>query len=332
MSFTVTLQPSGRRFLVEHGETLLEAALRSGISLDYKCINGTCGECRARIVSGEVGAIAQHDFVIREVDKRQGVVLLCRTVPATDLVVEALVARTPEDIPRQTVITRVDRIDEPTPQVRIIQLRTPRSQTLRFLAGQTVSLEIDGVASSTRAIASCPCNGMFLQFHIRRNDDDPFARHVFEALRLRDCITVAGPQGRFILDEESTRPLIFLARGTGFAPIKSLIEQCFNLELTQSVTLYWDSDFARQPYLANYCRSWENAFDNFRYVPMVDETRRRTPSEQLAQVARCICSDHPDLERSDLYASIGESNFETAQGLLLEGGLPANRLFIDRSL
>lgn len=329
MSLTVTLQPSGRRFRVEHGETVLEAALRSGVSLNYKCINGTCGECRARIVEGELAAVAPHDFVLREADKRQGVVLLCRAVPATDLAIDALVARSPADIPRQTVVTRVERIDAVAPHVRLIQLRTPRSQTLRFLAGQAATLHIEGLRPSTRAIASCPCNGMFLEFHIRHDEGDAFARHVFDGLRVRDAVTVSGPKGRFTLDEESARPLLFLTHGTGFGPIKSLIEQALNLELPQPIRLYWTSSFAQGPYLTNYCRAWEDAFDHFRYIPLANEARDASPTELLEKAARRICAEQPRLDTCDLYAGVAAAHFGPARRVLLDAGLPPERLFID---
>lgn len=327
MNVMVILQPSGRRFRVEHGETVLEAALRSGIALNYKCVNGTCGECRARIVAGELAHVAPHDYVLRETEKQQGVALMCRSRPASDLVIEAMVARSPDDIPRQTIVTRVERIEDVSPQVRLLELRTSRSQTLRFLAGQSVTLQLAGFTPSTFSIGSCPCNGMFLQFHLRRDDGDPFLHHLFHRLQLRDSITVSGPSGRFVLDEESTRPLIFLAHGTGFAPVKSLIEQAFNLELPQQMTLYWTSRNPHGPYLANYCHAWEDAFDNFRYVSLGERGGYTSTPELLEQAVNRICHDHPQLKDCDFYASVNNSQFRKVRQQLFDAGLPAQRLF-----
>lgn len=335
MTAWVELSPSGRRFPVEKGETILEAALRSGLSLNYSCNNGSCGECRARVLSGDPGEILPHDYVLRESEKSQGVILLCSTRAASDLVIEATEAGI-QDIPRQHITATVYRIEQPIDNVRVLYLRTPRSSTLRFLAGQHATISPPDVPPRNKSIASCPCNGMFLQFHIRQAPDDPFARFVFAELKNRQKIEVDGPFGGFTLDEASSRPLIFLAYETGFAPIKSLIEHAIALELGQPMHLYWTVNRIGDHYMANQCRAWRDALDDFQFHPLhaQDLAPVESPGVPVAQrdfaaTAARVVAEHRDLSGFDVYASGPEPAFTLARERLLAHGLPADRLFID---
>lgn len=344
MTWRVTVKPSGRTFQVERGETVLEAALRSGLSLSYNCNNGTCGDCRARLLSGEIAEERPHDYVIRQADRDRGTVLLCSVTAGSDLVIEALEATGADDIPPETIVTTVHKLERPTADVAVLELRTPRSQTLRFLAGQHAAIRLDGLPPRHKSIASCPCNGMYLQFHVRRVPGDPFSEQVFDGLEPRRKVEIEGPFGRFTLDEESRRPLLFLAYETGFASIKSLVEHAIALEKSQPMHLYW---VARgEHYLANYCRSWKDALDDFHYtllsvddVPACDPERSilppgeaaalSPPERHMALAGAQVIADHPDLSGFDVYASGPESILSAARCLLLDHGLRAERLFVD---
>jgi CDP-4-dehydro-6-deoxyglucose reductase len=195
MTVTVRIEPNGREFEAGPHETLLEAALRAGVPVPYRCAGGTCGNCRARIVSGAVGETRFHDYVL---DARAvGQMLLCCSTAATDV----------EDIPQQEIITRVSKMDMLSPEVMRLHLRTPRSQTLCFLAGQYVTLEIPGLPPRSKSIASCPCNATHLEFHIRRAPGDAFSEFVFSKLRLQQSVVLRGPHGRFTFDEDCLRPI-----------------------------------------------------------------------------------------------------------------------------
>lgn len=346
MTHRVTVQPSGRTFFVEEGETVLDAALRSGLSLSYNCNNGTCGDCRARIVAGEIAAERPHDYVIRQAERDRGTVLLCSVSAGSDLVIEAYEASDAADIAPESITTTVHKLERPTDDVAVLELRTPRSRTLRFLAGQHATIRLDGLTPRNKSIASCPCNGMYLQFHVRHVPGDPFAEQVFNGLKTRQKVDIEGPFGRFTLDEDSRRPLVFLAYETGFASIKSLVEHAIALEKAQPMYLYWVARHDGDHYLANYCRSWQDALDEFHYsllstdaVPMCDlersvlspdEVRTLSPRERhMALAGAQVIADHPDLSGFDVYASGPESILSAGKRLLLEHGLPAERLFVD---
>ncbi len=332
MTAKVQVLPSGHEFTVEAGETLLDAALRSGLSLRYSCNSGSCGDCRARRVSGELGEMLHHDFVLGERERANGEFLLCRATAATDLVLEVTEARGVADVPHQQLSTQVCKLVRLNDEVMEVQVRTPRSKTLWFLAGQHVQLTLGGLPPRSKSIASCPCNGMVLQFHVRHVPDDPFSDYVFTKLKVRDTVGVAGPYGDFVLDEESSRPIIFIAFETGFAPIKSLIEHAISLDIPQPIWLYWVARQTQEHYLSNYCRSWHDALDSFEFIEISgDEGGAMTAAElAMARAAARIRADHPDLRGFDVYVNGPETLFAEIDAALLAQGLPPERLFVDR--
>ncbi len=343
MTVQVTIQPSCHHFQLEEGETLLEGALRAGLNLNYHCNTGSCGECKGRVVSGTLGKRLHHDYVLSEAEKCEGTVLMCRTHAATDLVVVAGEAHGVADIPLQSIETQVIKMERPVEDILILYLRTPRSSTLRFLAGQYVTLHLDGLAPRSKSIASCPCNGRVLQFHVRRVAGDLFSEYVFNTLKLRQKVLVNGPYGEFLLDEESIRPIIFIAFETGFAPIKSLIEHAIALEQGQPMRLYWIARSAEDHYLANYCRAWQDALEDFQFHSLISEQASAGVEPMLSacgadldgvergmfQASAQVVTEIPDLHDFDVYVNGAEAVLEPMRRLLLGHGLPESRLFID---
>ena len=265
-SSNVTLVPGNHYFRVEGEETVLEAALRAGISVNYGCSNGNCGDCRARIVSGEVRKLRPHDYVFSEPEKLAGYALICSVTPASDLVVEIDVAESPDQIPLQRITTQVRGIDRPNDHVMIMRLRTPRTRRLRFLAGQQVRLSMeDGSLSTTQPLANCPCDDRNLVLHLARDPGDPFVTRCSKGLRNGESVDLEGPLGDFVLPDESPRPLLFLAGNVGFAPVRSIMEHVLAQDNPEDITLVWASDAVTGHYQDTLCRSWEDAFDNFHY-------------------------------------------------------------------
>jgi CDP-4-dehydro-6-deoxyglucose reductase len=267
----VTLRPSGREFLVEGNDSLLTAALKSGVSPAYGCGNGTCGLCKARLVSGRTRQVHPADYPLSEAEKQQGMLLMCCHTAVSDVVVEALEARVPADVPAQELVARVRSVAPLAPDTLLLHLQTPRSNRLRFLAGQCVTLGVSGELGDYGGeypVASCPCDDRNLHFHFRRDDADDFTGRLFAgAVKPGDSIGVRGPWGDFVIDEDASRPLLFIAGETGFAPIKSLIEHALAAESAPSLTLCWSAARGGH-YLSNLCRSWADALDGFRYIEL----------------------------------------------------------------
>ena len=335
MEYRVTLQPSGHVFVAHQNETILEAGLREGHNLNYQCDNGSCGICKARLLCGEVNKIKPGEFVISDAEKEQGYFLPCAHEALSDLEIEAGESSRAADMPYQEVPARTKRIEPVSEDIIILQLRTPRTKTLRFLAGQSVTLQFADNSERLLQVASCPCNGMILEFHVRYRKDEQFDRYLFERLMLNEEVIVKGPVGDFVLDEESSRSLIFIAYDTGFAGVKSLIEHAIALELEQDMRLYRIVCSPEDDYLFNVCRSWSDAIDNFYYHPF----EHCLPSDCSDEVQAHVCNQllaMLEYERatqivdSDIYLSGIEPMIVNLEKTLIEKGIPEKQLKIQR--
>jgi CDP-4-dehydro-6-deoxyglucose reductase, E3 len=327
MSAQVTVRPSGHEFTVEGHDTLLQAGLRAGLMLNYGCGNGTCGMCKVRVISGEVARTQPFDYPLSEAEKRQGYTLACaHTAASSELTLELLEAAGPRDIPQQQIVATVRAITELAPDTRLLHLQTPRSHRLRFLAGQSVTL---GLATggddvhATLPLASCPCDDRNLQFFIPRDETDAFAQRLFGGgLKGGDAVTVWGPTGDFVLAEGS-RPLVFAACDTAFAPVKSLIEHALALDAAPSVSLFWLATRRDGHFMANQCRAWSEALDTFE----VALSAHADATQGAQQVARAMRADLFDIE-CDFYLA-GPGDFVvTLDAELRAAGVPAPQIFM----
>jgi CDP-4-dehydro-6-deoxyglucose reductase len=268
MTAQATILPSGHEFFIEGAESILEAGLRGGLALDYGCSNGNCGLCKMRVVSGETRKIKHHDYSLSEAEKGIGYILGCSNTAVSDVVLEADEAQGSGDIPSQTITLRLKRLEQPKADVLIVSSRTPRTSRLRFLAGQRATLTIDQVGTGLYPIASCPCDDMNLEFHLALDRQDSLASYLAESARVNDPVTLEGPVGSFVLNENSPHGLVFIAEGIGFAPIKGLIEHAMALDAAEQIYLFRVATDDDPPYLHNLCRAWNDALDNFEYVPL----------------------------------------------------------------
>lgn len=276
----IRLLPSEDEFSVEGNDSILEAGLRDGLAINYGCSNGNCGLCKARVLSGEAKQIAHSDYVLSEQDKAQGCILMCCSAPITDMVLEAGVAGSVDELPVQTITTRVRQVQPLSDSVNLLHLQTPRTNRLRFFAGQQVRLQLGGQVL-VAPVASCPCDDRNLHFHL---DCDPGVSN-------GDQVNITGPEGRFVLDEDSDLPLVFVAGGTGFAPIKSLVEHALAQEDGREVFVYRHYR-GQLPYLDNQCRMWADALDNVHYLAVEGDG---------AVLLERVIKAHPAQDRCQIY-------------------------------
>ena len=325
VSAHVTIRPSGRDFFVEGRDTLLQAGLRAGLKLNYGCGNGSCGLCKARVVSGDVIRVMPSDYPLSEAERLQGHTLLCaHSAASAEIVLETLEAGGPDDIPDQEIVVRVRGVNPLGADTLHLHLQTPRGHRLRFLAGQSVAL---GTAAggadvhATYAVASCPCDDRNLHFHVHRDAADSLAALLFTgAIGPGDALNLRGPAGRFVL-AESDRPLAFVACDTGFAPIKSLIEHAMALEAAESMALGWLATRPDGHYLANQCRAWAEAFDQFHYAAEADGD----PAAGAGRLVAAMAAARP-LACCDVYVA-GPVAFVAAAGpALAAAGVPAAQI------
>lgn len=327
MSAHVRLLPSGHEFLLDGTDTILEAALHSGLALNYGCSSGSCGLCKARIVSGHARKVRPHDFLLTEAEKNAGYTLLCSYTAVSDVVIEAIEAGGANDIPYQRILTKVRRVETLAPDIRLLHLQTPRTQRLRFLAGQSVSLMLGDGTAAELPIASCPCDDRNIEFHVRENPADPFAVRVFGGLRNGESVTIDGPSGEFVLDENAHRPILFLACDTGFAPIKSLIEHALARESSEALHLYWFTCGRTGPYLDNACRAWADALDHFFYHPVTLPCHDYADLQVslIPDAVAAATRDFSDLSGFDVYLA-GPAVFTETAVRQLERHVPPGQL------
>jgi CDP-4-dehydro-6-deoxyglucose reductase len=329
MTAQVTVRPSGHEFSVEGHDTLLQAGLRAGLKLNYGCGNGTCGMCKVRVISGQVVKSHPYDYPLSEAEKAQGYTLMCaHTAASSELTLELLEASGPQDIPQQQIVTQVRAVTQLAPDTRLLHLQTPRSHRLRFLAGQSVTLgstlKNGADVHALHPVASCPCDDRNLHFFIQRNRHDPLAQQLFAGnIKAGDVVNVWGPYGEFIL-AEGHRPLVFAACDTGFAPIKSLIEHALALDAAPSLSLFWLSTQSDGHFLANQCRAWSEALDQFEYELLSDVDITAGAS----RMARAIRADLFDIE-CDFYLAGPELFVRTLDAELRAAGIPEAQIVMN---
>jgi CDP-4-dehydro-6-deoxyglucose reductase len=326
MAHRIRVQPSGHVFASEARESILEAGLRSGLNLRYHCKNGSCGQCAVRVLSGQVQTGCPPDFHLPDAERAAGWVLSCCVRAMGDLEIEAGETSDAADIPEQRLTAKVSKLERVEADTLILHLRTPRSRTLRFLAGQQVQLRLPDGASRSLPLASCPCDGMNLSCHVHHDPTDGFSRHLFARLKNREPLELVGPRGTFTLDEEARRPLLFIAEETGFAPVESLIEHAIALEWEPPISLYWLSGRPGGHYLGNYCRSWVDALDDFHYQAM-----KLQPAGELdlAAALQRIVAQVPGLQQRGVYAAVSDRHGPEVRRRLLQAGLPASQLHLE---
>ena len=324
MAAQVRLLPSGHEFFIEGSDSILEAGLRSGLALDYGCSNGNCGKCKAKVVSGQVKKISPHDYVLSETEKGLGYILTCSNTAVTDVVLEAEEALGCNDIPQQELDIRVKKIECPDDRMVILNAKTPRTQRLRFLAGQYLSLQLEGLPAQYCSIASCPCDDMNLQFHIPVTSGNPFSEQLAGAVKANTLIHASGPKGTFTLNEESPRSVVFIAVDAGFGPIKSLIEHAMALDIAEHLFLYWITTPGNSHYLGNLCRSWDDALDNFHYRSL-----QATAARPVAELLQEVITDLDFVEKLDFYVCAPGPLLDTAESLLTDNGADAGHLRLE---
>jgi CDP-4-dehydro-6-deoxyglucose reductase len=308
---SVKIASSGHEFYVEGRDTILEAALKAGLHLQYGCSSGNCGTCKARVLSGTVRPVREHDYLLSRHERESGHVLACSFTAVTDVVLDAVEARRPAELPHQTVRARVKRIERLAPELALLQLQTPVTQTLRFMAGQSIDLIDEDMRHASYPLASCPCDGRNLQIFVGRRTDRPFTEAVFDGTITGQTVEIHGPTGDFVLQEDSGAPALMFAVNDGFAPIKSLIEHAISIDHAESLHLYVLGWAETVPHVHNLCRAWRDALDNFRFTSL---PARTSPH----RVAEDVSTDLLDLGACEIYIAGPEQYVGSLSSALLE--------------
>lgn len=277
MSYQVIIKPSNHVFVVEPGETILGAALRQGFSLPYGCRNGSCGACKGKIMHGIVDYGRYNLEALTDSEKQSGLALFCCAQPLSDLIIESREVDAIKDIKIRIMPSRVHKLERVAPDVMIISLKLPPNERLQFLPGQYIDILLKDGNRRSFSLANAPHDDEFLQIHARNYPGGVFSEHVFTHMKERDILRFEGPLGSFILRENAAieTPIIFLASGTGFAPIKSMLEHIFytekGSEQNRRMTLYWGVRTRADLYLHELAKEWEQQHKNFTFIPVLSD-------------------------------------------------------------
>jgi CDP-4-dehydro-6-deoxyglucose reductase len=322
-------------FQVESHETVLAAALRLGVGLPYGCKNGACGSCKGRVVEGRVVLEAHQEHALSAQEAAQGMALFCSARPETDLVIEVREVAGVGDIPIRKMPCRVAALERLAPDVARLMLQLPATERFQYLAGQYIELILKDGRRRSYSMAGPPNEAEQLELHIRHTPGGAFTDHVFGAgatqLKVRDILRFEGPFGTFTLREESPKPIIFLASGTGFAPIKAMVESQLKKVPARSAVLYWGGRRPADLYLADLARSWEEAWPGFGFVPVISEA---LPEDEwkgrCGFVHRAVLEDFSDLSGHQVYACGAPIVVDSARDdFVRERGLPEDEFFAD---
>jgi CDP-4-dehydro-6-deoxyglucose reductase, E3 len=330
----VTLQPSGHSFEVTDGKAILQAGLDAGFSMPYSCRTGTCKTCRGTILEGKVDYGFTHENYLPESDKAKGYALLCQAQPLTDCVIEVKELEGLAGIKPRLSPCRVTKIDKPAPDVAVLGLRLPSNENMLFLAGQYIDFLLKDGKRRSYSIATKPApeGVILLDLHVRHTPGGAFTDHVFGKMKEKDILRFEGPLGTFYLREDSDKPIVMVASGTGFAPIKSMCESMLAKGMKRPVTLYWGCRAKRDLYMLDVPSSWSDP--NFKFVPVLSHpTPECQWSGRTGFVHRSVMEDFADLSGHQVYACGAPVMVDAARADFVEKcKLPAEEFFADSFL
>jgi CDP-4-dehydro-6-deoxyglucose reductase len=330
MSYQVKVESSGHEFSVEANETVLDAALRQGIILPYGCRNGACGSCMGTVLSGSVGYTGGLPPALGPEDAAASKALFCQAHPACDLTIEVREVDAVKDIEIKKLPCRVDRLEQLAQDVIRIYLKVPSSNRLQFLAGQYINVLLKDQVPRAFSIANAPHDDKFIELHVRYVEGGHFSGQVFHDLKEKALLRLEGPLGTYFLREDSERPLILIGGGTGFAPLKGMLEHAFYIGMQRPLHLFWGARSRRDLYLEELPLRWLQQHANFKYTPVLSEP---LPGDDWAGetgfVTDSVVRHYPDLADYDVYASGPPPMVEAGHRRFIEHGMDEAQFYSD---
>ncbi len=330
-SFAISVQPSGIQFQAQAGESLLAAGIRQGIGLPYGCKDGACGSCKCKLVSGQVQQSNFQRKALSEEEEAQGFVLTCSASAMSDITLESRQVTPAGALPVKKMPTRVSSLVRKTDDVVVMQLQLPANDTFVYRAGQYVEFILRDGARRSYSMANAPSHGPGVELHVRHMPGGRFTDLVFGSMKEKDILRIEGPMGSFFLREESEKPMVFLASGTGFAPLKALLEHMQHCGITRPVTLYWGGRRPADLYMEDWVQAQCAAMPHMHYVPVVSDALPEDAWQgRTGFVHRAVLEDFPDLSGHQVYACGAPVVVDSARrDFCAQAGLPADEFFAD---
>ncbi|MFM7697182.1 MAG: CDP-6-deoxy-delta-3,4-glucoseen reductase [Limnohabitans sp.] len=334
MAFQVLVQPSERAFSVEAGETVLSAGIRQGVGMPYGCKDGACGSCKCKKISGDLQMATYQAKALSESELAQGMVLTCRATPLSDLVLESRQVTRADAFPIRKMPVRVASMEKLSHDVMRIGLQLPSTETMKYHAGQYVEFLLRDGSRRAYSMANAPHTLMdgapVIDLHIRHMPGGKFTDHVFGAMKEKEIQRIEAPLGSFYLREDSDKPMVLLASGTGFAPIKALIEHMQHRQIKRPARLYWGGRRPADLYMHDWVKAQCECMPHLHYVPVVSDALPEDNWQgRTGFVHAAVLQDIPDLSGYQVYACGAPVVIDAAQRDYALQGLPAEAFFAD---
>jgi CDP-4-dehydro-6-deoxyglucose reductase len=333
MPHEITIKPSDHRFACPEGDSVLTAAMAADFMLPYGCRNGACGTCKGRVLSGEVDYGAHQASTLTDDDKRKGLALFCVAKPRTDLVIEVKEVRRAGDLQIRRLPCRIETLERAAADVAIVRLKLPANERLQYLAGQYIDLLLKDGRRRSFSLATPPHDDALLELHVRHIPGGFFTEQLFHEFKGREILRFEGPLGSFYLREDSDRPVILVAGGTGFAPIKAIVEHALyhRLDARRSFVLYWGVRGRKDLYLPDLPGRWQQPGRHFTFVPVLSEPAADDGwTGRTGLVHQAVLDDYPSLAPYDVYACGAPAMVDVARATFSEArALPPDRFFAD---
>ena len=328
MKNTVTTIPAKNKFTVKSGQSILQAATEQGVQLPYGCGNGFCGACKAQVVSGATSYLDDYQpEPLSESELSEGFILCCKAT--TNSNTEIKVDEIPVAInPAQNFTSKLVNIKQVCSNVIILRLNLGEDNHMQYSAGQYVEFALDNNKTRSFSIANMPNDSNEIEFHIKHNPDGEFTNRLFnQEIKLNDLIDINGPLGTFFIKQESTKPIVLIATGTGFAPIKAMVEQLLSEDSTRPIKFYWGVRSEKDLYLLELVKDWQQ-HDNFSFIPVLSRPEEDWLGES-GYVIPVVCEQNPDLPKYEIYLAGAPEMIKDAQEAFKKLGVPKDNICSD---
>ena len=333
-NFQITVQPSNRTFSSQADETILAAGIRAGVGMPYGCKDGACGSCKCKKLEGIVVHGPHQSKALSDEEEANGFVLTCCSVAHSDVVLESRQVTSEGAFPIRKMPTRVSLMEKKSTDVMLLKLQLPANDNFSYHAGQYVEFLLrDGVRRSY-SMANAPhlrvASGS-LELHIRHIAGGQFTDQVFTTLKEKEILRIEGPYGSFYLREDSAKPIILLASGTGFAPLKAMLEHMQFKGITRPTTLYWGGRRPQDLYMADWVNQKLTEMPQLRFVPVISNALEEDAwTGRTGFVHQAVLQDLPNLSAYQVYACGVPIMVDLAKAAYTTlAGLPEEEFFAD---
>ncbi len=330
MSFKISVPASGHEFIAEENESILEAAIRQGVGLPYGCRNGACGKCAGEVISGKTDYDTDSLRGLAKKEFEAGKTIFCQACATSDMEIKVREIVKSSDIEIKILPCRVEKMKLLTHDIMMLQLKLPETERLQFMAGQYLEILLKDGKRRAFSIANAPHDDAFIELHIRHVPDGHFGDFVFDGLKEKSLLRIEGPLGSYFLREESERPIILMGGGTGFAPLKGMLEHAFHINLERKVHLFCGARARRDLYMDEMVNQWLKKYPGLKYTPVLsDPDTEDNWQGETGFVHESVVRHYPDLSGYDVYLSGPPPMVKAGMDLFYEKGLPETQIYSD---